>query len=103
MGTHSSLSLRPRLVRLVPPPSTLSIFSPLLAAIARRSCSSSSYAASRLFMVERLFAFAACIALALALDVGRGFLLVLLGDLVPSFENEAALLVLRERCWYNGR
>ena len=52
--THSSLSLLPRLVRLIVPSSGTSLIS-LLAWMARRSCSSSSYAASRLFMVERRF------------------------------------------------
>jgi hypothetical protein len=41
--SYSSLSLLPLFPRLVPPPSVLSpLFSPLLASIARRSCSSSS-------------------------------------------------------------
>ena len=99
--TYSSLSLRPRFVRRVPP-SMLSVFSPLLASMARRSCSSSSYAASRLFIVERRFWFALC----MLLDVGRPFLLPALGERVPSFEKEAARLarlVLRDMvvvwCW----
>jgi hypothetical protein len=78
------------------PPSVLSpLFSPLLASIALRNCSSSSYAASRLFIVDRLFALC-------RLDEGRPLLLPR-GDLVPSFENEAAREVVRERLWYNGR
>lgn len=97
--TYSSLSLRPRLRRVVPPPSVLSDFSPLLASIARRSCSSSSYAASRLFIVERRFWFA----LIMLLDVGRPFLLPARGERVPSFEKEAARLarlVLRDSVWW---
>jgi len=48
--THSSLSLRPRFLRLSEFSSTPW---PLLCSMAIRNCSSSSYAASRLFIVER--------------------------------------------------
>lgn len=55
--------------------------SSLLASIALRSCSS-SYAASRLFMVDlRLLAWE---------ELGRRFLDPGLGDRVPSLETEAA-------------
>jgi hypothetical protein len=40
--TYSSLSLRPRLFRLMLPSMLSPLFSPLLASMARRSCSSSS-------------------------------------------------------------
>ena len=89
-NAYSSLSLRPRLPRRIVPPSVLSpLFSPLLASIALRSCSSSSYAASRLFIVDRRFALC-------KLEEGRPFLLPR-GDLVPSFEKEAARDVVLER------
>jgi hypothetical protein len=97
-NAYSSLSLRPRLPRrIVPPPSVLSpLFSPLLASIARRSCSSSSYAASLLFIVDRRFAL-------WRLDEGRSLFEPLRGDRVPSLEKEAARDVVRERLWYRGR
>jgi hypothetical protein len=78
------------------PPSVLSpLFSPLLASIALRNCSSSSYAASRLFIVDLLFAL-------WMLEEGRPLLLPR-GDLVPSFEKEAARDVVRDMLWYSGR
>ena len=54
LSTYSSLSLLPRFVRLMLP-SSGTVVSSLLASMARRNCSSSSYAASRLFMVDRRF------------------------------------------------
>jgi hypothetical protein len=90
-STYSSLSLRPRLARRVPPSVLSPLFSPLLASIARRNCSSSSYAASLLFMVDRRFAL-------WTLDDGRPFLLPR-GDRVPSLEKDAARDVVRDTPW----
>ena len=55
--TYVSLSLRLRLPRRVVVSSGILFVSSLLSSMARRSCSSSSYAASRLFMVDRRFGF----------------------------------------------
>lgn len=55
LGPYSSLSLRPRLARLVLPSPISGAASSLLASIARRSASASSYPASRLFMVDLRF------------------------------------------------
>jgi hypothetical protein len=59
--------------------------------MARRSCSSSSYAASRLFIVDLRFALC-------KLEEGRPLLLPR-GERVPSFEKDAALEVVRDRLW----
>lgn len=53
--TYASLSLRLRLGRRELESSITDLLSSLLSSIALRNCSSSSYAASRLFMVERRF------------------------------------------------
>lgn len=53
LSTYASLSLRLLLPLRVATSSAVDLFSSLLSSIARRSCSSSSYAASRLFIVER--------------------------------------------------
>lgn len=54
-STYASLSLRLLLGLRTAISSAGGLVSSLLSSIARRSCSSSSYAASRLFMVERRF------------------------------------------------
>lgn len=76
--THSSLSLRPRFRRL-------SVFSstpcPLLCSMAIRNCSSSSYAASRLFIVERRF---------------------VLSDMALWRENFVSLVVFESGSWFEG-
>lgn len=71
------------------------VLSSLLISNTLRSSSSSSYAASLLFMVDLRLVLC-------TLEEGRPFCFPF-GDRVPSLEKDAAREVVRDRFWYIGR